>query len=134
MNMQMINIRYHRVQTTLAVSCGLLLSGAAALADGTRFSDFAPLTASAGPTADEAAPITFGNPAFQQLSIADRSTELNEGAPNTGNWDMITVNETADGEESGGQGRFLFTVYETGQAGVQRHDLLTVPPVKPLRT
>ncbi|MCI0540932.1 MAG: PhoX family protein [Verrucomicrobiales bacterium] len=95
------------------------------MADGTRFSDFEPLAGSAGPTADEASPITFGNPAFQQRSIADRETELDAAKPNTGNWDMITVNETADGEESGGKGRFLFTVYETGQAGVQRHDLAT---------
>ena len=37
-----------------------------------RFSDFTPLTSSAGPTADESEPITFGNPDFQQRSIADR--------------------------------------------------------------
>ena len=39
--------------------------------------------------------------------------------PNTGNWDMITVNETGPHK-----GRYLFTVFETGQSGVQRHDLL----------
>ena len=113
------------VRATLGFSYGLLLSGSAALADGTRFSDFTPLPSSAGPTADEAFPITFGNPLFQQRSIADRETEILAGKPNTGNWDMNTVNETAGGEESGGKGRFLFTVWETGQSGVQRHDLLT---------
>jgi secreted PhoX family phosphatase len=33
---------------------------------------------------------------------------------------MITTNETGRQNE-----RFLFTVFETGQAGVQRHDLAT---------
>jgi hypothetical protein len=98
---------------------GLLLAGAVLVADGTRFSDFTPLASSAGPTADEAAPITFGNPAFQQRSIADRATQLVD-TPNSGSWDMNTVNETGPHK-----GRYLFTVFETGQAGVQRHDLLT---------
>lgn len=104
----------------LAFAGGLLLAGTAALADGTRFSDFTPLAASAGPTADEATPITFGNPAFRQRSIADRTTVLATGAPNSGVWDMNTVNET--GRQGG---RFLFTVFESDQAGVQRHDLRT---------
>ncbi len=99
---------------------GLLLAGTAALADDTRFSDFTPLAASAGPTADEATPITFGNPAFQQRSIADRSTVLATGVPNSGVWDMNTVNETGRQD-----GRFLFTVFESDQAGVQRIDLHT---------
>jgi hypothetical protein len=84
-----------------------------------RFSHFTPLASSAGPTADEAAPITFGNPDFQQRSIADRTFQLAAGSPNSGSWDMITVNETGRHK-----GRYLFTVFETGQAGVQRHDLV----------
>ena len=123
--MKPITKRHRQVHSSLAFSCGVLLSGSAALADGTQFSDFWALPASAGPTANEAAPITFGNPLFQQRSIADRLTAINAGKPDTGNWDMNTVNETADGEESGGKGRFLFTVYETGQSGVQRHDTTT---------
>lgn len=91
-----------------------------AYADEVRFSDFTPLTASAGPTADETKPITLSNAAFQQRSVADRTTQLAAGAPNSGNWDMITVNET--GPE---KGRFLFTVFETGQSGVQRHEVAT---------
>ncbi len=85
-----------------------------------RFSDFTPLTASAGPTADESMPITFGNPAFQQRSIADRASQLAAGIPNSGNWDMNTVNENGPQK-----GRYLFTVFETGQGGVQRHDLVS---------
>jgi len=89
-------------------------------ADGVRFSDLTPLAASAGPTADEATPVTLSNPAFQQRSVADRMTQLAAGAPNSGNWDMITANETGPQK-----GRFLFTVFETGQSGVQRHDVAT---------
>ncbi|MGR8980062.1 MAG: alkaline phosphatase PhoX [Gammaproteobacteria bacterium] len=106
--------------TKLATAVGLLLGGSSVFADGVRFQDFTPLNSSAGPTADEAAPITFGNPDFNQLSIADRNSQLAEGEPNTGNWDMNTVNETGRQDQ-----RFLFTVFETGQAGVQRLDLNT---------
>jgi secreted PhoX family phosphatase len=99
---------------------GLLSLGAVLLAGaGDQFSDFTPLAASAGPTATEATPITFGSPVFQQWSIADRNTQLALGRPNSGNWDMITVNETGPHI-----GRFLFTVFETGQSGVQRYDVL----------
>jgi uncharacterized protein len=99
---------------------GVLLAGTVAFADGTRFSDFSPLTSSAGATADESAPITFGNPEFQQRSLADRHAQLAASIPNSGDWDMNTVNETGPHK-----GRYLFTVFETGQSGVQRHDLET---------
>ena len=99
---------------------GLLLAGTALVANGIRFSDFTALMSSAGPTADESMPITLGNPAFEQESIVDRATLLAASKPNTGNFDMNTLNETGPHK-----GRFLFTVFETGQAGVQRHDLLT---------
>lgn len=106
-------------------TAGGLLAGAAiaanvAAADGLRFSEYTPLAASAGPTANEATPITFGNPAFQQKSIAERQVQLGAGIPNSGNWDMLTLNETGRNK-----GQFLFTVFETGQSGVQRQDLKT---------
>jgi hypothetical protein len=106
----------------LVIVGGLTFASAALIGQGgsTRFSDFSPLAASAGPTADEAAPITFGNPAFQQLSIADRASQLAAGIPNSGDWDMNTVNETGRRK-----GRYLFTVFESDQSGVQRHDLRT---------
>jgi uncharacterized protein len=109
-----------------ALAGGLLLTTAlvaaevAGASEHLSFSDFTPLGASAGPTADEATPITFGNPTFVQRSIADRTSQLAAGAPNSGNFDMITKNESGRKK-----GRFLFTVFETGQAGVQRHDLKT---------
>jgi secreted PhoX family phosphatase len=106
---------------SLAIAATVLIaSGGAPNARDTRFSDFVPLDASAGPAADEAAPITFGNSEFRQRSIADRDTQLADGKPNSGAWDMITVNETGPHK-----GRFLFSVFETGQSGVQRHDLLS---------
>src|SRR5215510_7443332 len=104
----------------LALSGSVLAASTVLFASDVRFSDFAPLTSSAGPTATEAAPITFGNPNIQQASIANRSAQLAFGKPNTGSWDMNTLNET--GTQSR---RFLFTVFETGQSGVQRHDLKT---------
>ncbi len=106
----------------LAVAGSLLITGSALVADGTRFSDYTPLTASAGPVplSGEPTPITFGNPDFQQRSLADRAVQLADGKPNSGSWDMVVVNETGPHKA-----RYLFTVFETGQSGVQRTDLLT---------
>lgn len=92
------------------------VAGAAAI----RFSDYTPLAASAGPTTNEATPITFGNATFQQRSVADRVTQLAAGEPNSGNWDMITVNETGPHK-----GAYLFTPFETSQSGIQRHTVAT---------
>jgi hypothetical protein len=102
------------------VSGLVLASTALIVADGTRFSDFTPSNSSAPPTLDESMPITFGNPDVQQRSIADRNAQLFALKPNSGNWDMITTNETGRH-----RGRYLFTVFETGQSGVQRQDLWT---------
>ena len=99
---------------------GLLLAATALAATGTRFSDYTPLASSAGPVAviDEDMPITFGNAVFEERSIIDRDTQLAANKPNSGNFDMNTVNETGPHK-----GRYLFTVFETDQSGVQRHDL-----------
>lgn len=100
----------------LPLACAVAFASSAG-ASSTRFSDFVPLPSSAGPTANEARPITFGNPSFQQRSIADRVSQLAAGEPNSGNWDMITVNETGPH-----RGAFLFTPFETGQSGIQRQN------------
>ncbi len=123
----------HRMRrlAPLAAAGGLLLSaawgaGPAAAGDPASahghadFADFTPLSVSAGPTADEAVPLTLGNPHMAQRSMADRNTQLAAGIPNSGAWDVITVNETGRRK-----GQFLFTVFETGQAGVQRTNLET---------
>lgn len=104
------------------ISAAMLVVGVGVFAAGTRFSDYTPLALSAGPVplAGEATPITFGNPDFQQRSIADRSAQLTANAPNSGDWDMNTVNETGPHK-----GRYLFTVFESDDPGVQRIDLHT---------
>ncbi len=106
----------------LVTAGGLVLAGTVLIADGTRFSDYTPLASSAGPVAviDEDQPITFGNPDFEQHSIVVETGQLAANKPNSGNFDMITVNETGPHK-----GRYLFTVFETGSSGVQRHDLET---------
>ena len=82
--------------TRTFLGAALLVAGTVVIADGLRFSDYTPLTASAGPVpvAGEGTPITFGNPDFEQRSIADRATQLAANVPNSGSWDMVTVNET----------------------------------------
>jgi hypothetical protein len=115
----------HPALLGLAAASGLILTGVMAssgamAAGSTRFSDFTPLSNSAGPTTNEAAPVTFGNPAFQQRSIASLEEQLAKGEPNSGVWDMNTVNETGPHK-----GSHLFTPFESGQSGIQRTDLAT---------
>ncbi|NJA07283.1 DUF839 domain-containing protein [Methylococcaceae bacterium WWC4] len=104
--------------TLIAAAVASLVSPVAANAAETAFDNFTPLTASAGPAANEASPITLSSPNFTQVSIADRSTQLAQGQSNSGNWDMITANETGPNA-----GRYLFMPFETGAGGVQRIDL-----------
>ena len=99
---------------------GILITSTMLIADGTRFSDFTAVPASAGPAADESQPITFGNDVFEQRSIVDRATQLLHNAPNSGSFDMIATNETGPHK-----GRYLWTVFETGNSGMQRTDLET---------
>jgi uncharacterized protein len=115
-----MNMRLTR--SRLMTGAVLLFAGAVVAAERPFFSDFEPLAGSAGPTADESEPITFGNPLFQQRTIISRADQLaaNPSIPNSGNFDMITLNETGPARR-----RYLFTVFETGQSGVQRHDLLS---------
>lgn len=102
----------------LAVAVASLLT---ALSTGAHagFSTFTPLPASASPTATPATPATLSSPNFKQTTIADRATQ-NAIAPgsNSGNWDMITANETGPNA-----GRYLFMPFETSTGGVQRIDL-----------
>ena len=107
----------------LAVGLALVVFGLPALAVSTKLSQFTPLTSSASaiPVGDpaEAAPITLSNPFFSQRTLADRTTQnLLVPGSNSGNWDMITSNETGPNA-----GRYLFMPFETGTAGVQRVDL-----------
>lgn len=98
-------------------------SAQAAHSNTSLFSNFTPLTTSAGPTANESKPITLSSPNFTQVSIADRTTQLGLGEANPGNWDMIAMNTSGPNA-----GRYLFMPFEqfdatNPQAGVQRIDL-----------
>ena len=110
--------------TKLALAVAFALASSHAFAVNTEFDNFTPLAASAGPIpvggAGEAAPLTLSSPQFAQKLIASRNTQLAAGQFDSGAWDMITINET--GPDAG---RYLFSVFETGQSGIFRHDLQT---------
>lgn len=108
----------------LALAVALAVISSQALAVDTEFDNFTPLSSSAGPIpiggAGEATPLTLSSPQFSQRTIVERNVQLGLGQFNSGNFDMITTNES--GPDAG---RYLFTVFETGQAGIMRHDLQT---------
>lgn len=105
----------------LSLAIGFLLAGSSALADGTAFSHFKPLVGDVGEaTLPEAAPYRLSAPNFSQMTIVARDPSQARRF-DSGNYDMHTANET--GPEAG---RYLFTVFETGQAGIQRTDLRTM--------
>lgn len=103
------------------LTLGLALAGSTAFAGGTAFEDFTPLVGdTVAGSLPESAPFVLSSPHFSQINIASRDvTQANRF--DSGNWDMHTVNE--NGPEAG---RFLFTVFETSQAGIQRTDLRTM--------
>ncbi len=109
--------------TRLPLAVALALTtGMTTLAVSTKFTHFTPLTSSAGPLPvdgpEEATPITLSNPKWSQRTLADRRMQNNLVMnSNSGNWDMITSNQTGPNA-----GRYLFMPFETGTAGVQRID------------
>ena len=108
-------MKLHLNKLCLAVALALASQAQAQ----TLFSNFTPLAASAGPTANEALPLTLSSPNFSQISIADRTTQnLVSPGSNSGAWDMIDTNRT--GPDAG---RYLFMPFETGTGGVMRIDL-----------
>ena len=62
----------------LVTAASVALAGTVLIANGTRFSDYTPLTGSAGavPVIAEDMPITLSNPAFEQRSIASRQEQI----------------------------------------------------------
>jgi hypothetical protein len=105
----------------LSLAIGLALAASSAFASGTSFEDFTPMTGDVGAgTLPESAPYKLSSPHFSQMTIVARDP-AQAARFDSGNYDMHTVNE--NGPEAG---RFLFTVFETGQAGIQRTDLRTM--------
>jgi uncharacterized protein len=106
----------------IAVAVAMLSLSPAAFSVPTYFENYTPaLTGIATiPTASplEATPLLLSFAGTQQ-SLANRAA-LPAGT-NSGNWDMITANET--GPDAG---RYLFAPFETGTAGVMRYDRVTM--------
>lgn len=109
-----------KILNTLVTSAIVgMIAAPQAMAASTGFDNFTPLTSSVlGGSLPESSPMELGNASWTQLSIANRANQLAQGQANSGNWDMITANES--GVDAG---RYLFMPFETGTAGVQRVDL-----------
>ena len=111
--------------TMLALSLALATTSALASDDGKHakscFSDFTPMTGDVGEaTLPESAPYRVASPRLSQMTIVARDPSQAKRF-DSGNYDMHTANET--GPDAG---RYLFTVYETDRAGIQRTDLRTM--------
>jgi len=105
----------------LSLAIGLVLAGSSAFAGSASFDRFVPMTGDVGAgTLPESAPYKLASPHFSQMTIVARDPAQAHRF-DSGNYDMHTVNE--NGPEAG---RFLFTVFEPGQAGIQRTDLRTM--------
>lgn len=104
----------------LAFAVSLAVLTPQVFADATNFDDFTPMEGDTGAgSLPEAAPFALSSPDFRQVSIVVRDPAQTDRF-DTGNYDMNTVNE--NGPEAG---YYLFTPFETGQAGIQRTDLRT---------
>lgn len=103
--------------TTIAAA--VLLSTTSTAFAQTYFDEFTPLSTSQTSALPAAAPIKLSSPNFSQVTLANRANQnaLTPGQ-DSGNWDMITANET--GADAG---RYLFMPFETGTGGVMRVDL-----------
>jgi len=103
------------------LTIALALAGTMACAADIAFENFTPLIGDVGAgTLPEAAPFRFSSPHFSQMTIVARDPSQATRF-DSGNYDMHTANE--NGPDAG---RYLFTVFETGQAGIQRTDLRTM--------
>ncbi len=109
------------------LAAGLTLIAAPALASDDHdnpkscFADFKPMTGDVGEaTLPESAPYRLASSKLSQMTIVARDpSQANRF--DSGNYDMHTANET--GPDAG---RYLFTVFETDRAGIQRTDLRTM--------
>ncbi|MEW5770923.1 MAG: alkaline phosphatase PhoX [Pseudomonadota bacterium] len=107
-------------QLSVLVAGAVMALAANAQAASTYFDSFTPMIGDTVPgSLPETAPYKLSSPHFSQVNLANRINQ-NTLAPdsNSGNWDMITANET--GADAG---RYLFMPFETSTGGVQRVDL-----------
>ncbi len=105
----------------IAMAVGLTVVTPQLFADATNFDNFTPLVGDtiAG-SLPETAPFVLSSPEFREVNIVTRDP-IQTYRFDSGNYDMNTVNE--NGPEAGS---YLFTPFETGQAGIQRTDLRTM--------
>lgn len=104
-----------------ALAIGWALATAPAFADGGSFHDFTPMTGDVGAdTLPAATPYRLSSPYFSQSTLVARDVSQARRF-DSGNYDMQTVNES--GPDAG---RYLFSVFETRQPGIQRTDLRTL--------
>jgi hypothetical protein len=101
-----------------SLAIALFLAGTLASAADTSFDRFTPLTGDVGAgTLPEDAPYRLSSPHFRQQTLVTR--DLTQARRfDSGHYDMQTANES--GPDAG---RYLFSVFESGQAGIQRTDL-----------
>jgi hypothetical protein len=106
-----------------AIAVVALMAGAMpAHAVPTSFDEFTPLPNSVPVgSLPESQPLTLSSPFFTQKTVSANDAGPQNGGIKLGdNWDMITSNENG-----ALAGRYLFSPYETGSAGVRRLDLTT---------
>jgi hypothetical protein len=105
----------------LSLAIGLAVAASSAFADAASFDVFTPMVGdTVAGSLPESAPFVLSSPNFSQINIVTRDvTQANRF--DSGKYDMHTVNET--GPDAG---RYLFTPFETSQAGIQRTDLRTM--------
>lgn len=113
-----MNVR-NKTLIAAAVAAALAPWTVAQAAD-TQFDVFTPMVGDTTPVnPGSATPYKLSSPNFSQQTIADRATQnALVPASNSGNWDMITANESGPNA-----GRYLFMPFETSAGGVQRIDL-----------
>ncbi len=110
-------MNYQKYALAIGVA-SVALAASPAVAAPVTFADFTPLATSvAGGLLPEDKPFELSSPYFKQVTLHAN------GLPGSGarygyNWDMNTLNET--GPDAG---RYLFTPYEVGSAGVRRLDV-----------
>ena len=105
---------------TRLIAFSLVLAGSSASAAGLAFEHFKPMSGDVGAgTLPESAPYKLSSPCFSQTGIVIRDAARARRF-DSGHYDMQSANET--GPDAG---HFLFTVFESGQAGIQRTNLRT---------
>jgi secreted PhoX family phosphatase len=113
--------KFTMMRSSRSLAITLVFAGTSALAHGAFFDDFTPMRGDIGAgRLPEAAPYRLSSPHFSQSTLVARDVSQARRF-DSGNYDMQTMNES--GPDAG---RYLFSVFETRQPGIQRTDLRTL--------